>query len=71
MILSSHFCMQAGYGWSDVKRDVLLKRKQYDDETCTSKLPSDSKVIYIIIRTYILYILYKVHIIDGVFFRSQ
>lgn len=39
--------MKAGYGWSDVKRDVRLKRKQYDGETCTSQLPSDSKVIYI------------------------
>ena len=59
--------MQAGYGWSDVKRDVLLKRKQYDDETCTSKLPSDSKVIYI--YAHIFYTFYiKYTSLTGFFF---
>ena len=59
--------MQAGYGWSDVKRDVLLKRKQYDDETCTSKLPSDSKVIYI--YPHIFYTFYiKYTSLTGFFF---
>ena len=58
--------MEAGCGWSDVKRDVLLKRKQYDDKTCTSKLPNDSKVIYI--YAHIFYTVYiKYTLLTGVF----